>query len=100
MECCGSPILGVNEELSMDITQRKIRDAAGAGADLLCVVCPFCQLQFGRVQRILTARRVNHEPVPSILFSDLLGLSLGLDPEDLGIARNEVALRRVQDFLK
>jgi heterodisulfide reductase subunit B2 len=98
-ECCGSPVLGVNEDLSMDITQGKIRNARSAGADFLCVACPFCQLQFDRVQRILASRRPEHEPLPSILFTQLLGLSLGVDEEALGLAQNELDLMGIKSFL-
>lgn len=99
LECCGSPVLGVNQNLSMDITQGKIRDARLAGADFLCVVCPFCQLQFDRVQRIIMARRGGDGAIPSILFTQILGLCLGIDDKALGIAHNELELSGIVNFL-
>jgi heterodisulfide reductase subunit B len=93
LECCGSPLWGVNDELSMDIAERKTRDARDSGADYLCVVCPFCQLQFDRVQRILMSKRGRANPLPSILYTQLLGLSLG-------IAQNELDLTSIKKFLK
>lgn len=89
-ECCGSPLLGVNDELSMDLTLKKIESAAEAGADCLCVVCPFCQMQFDRVQKRMLAGRSSVQ-VPCLTFPHLLGLSLGIEPAVLSVDRNEIA---------
>lgn len=99
LECCGSPMLGINDELSMDLTETKIKDARGSGADFLCVACPYCQLQFDRVQRMLHSKRCSNGHLPSILFTQLLGLSLSIDSETLGIDQNELSLRGILDFL-
>lgn len=99
LECCGSPMLGINDELSMDLTETKIKDARRSGADFLCVACPYCQLQFDRVQRMLHSKRRSNGQLPSILFTQLLGLSLGIDSETLGMDRNELSLRGILDFL-
>lgn len=88
LDCCGSPVFGVNDELSMDLTQRKLASARQAGAALLCVACPYCQLQFDRVQRLIVAKRNPGYQLPSLLYPQLLGLCLGLEPEQLGIDRN------------
>ena len=37
LECCGAPLLGVNDTLSMDLTEKKLTDGIRAGADFLCV---------------------------------------------------------------
>jgi heterodisulfide reductase subunit B len=90
LECCGSPLWGINEELSLDLTENKILDAKRSGADFLCVACPFCQLQFDRVQRILHSLRDTKETLPSILYTQLIGLALGIDGKTLGIDKNEI----------
>jgi heterodisulfide reductase subunit B len=99
LECCGSPLWGVDNELSLDLTEKKIRGAKEAGADFLCVSCPFCQLQFDRVQRILIKRRGLEAAVPSLLYTQLLGLSLGIDESALGISLNEMDCRAIETFM-
>jgi len=99
LECCGSPMWGINDDLSMDLTQKKIADARKSGADYLCVACPFCQLQFDRVQKMLIARRNVNGRLPSILYTQLLGLSLGIDPEALGINKNELDISGILNFI-
>jgi heterodisulfide reductase subunit B len=90
LECCGAPLWGINDELSLDLMESKISDAQRSGADFLCVACPFCQLQFDRVQRILHTRRRTDHTLPSILYTQLMGLALGIDAKILGIDKNEI----------
>jgi heterodisulfide reductase subunit B len=85
LECCGSPVMGVNDQLSIDLTERKLSNAKTAGADAICVACPYCEYQFQKVQKRVTAARGPSCAPPSILFAQLLGLSLGIDEEQLGL---------------
>jgi heterodisulfide reductase subunit B len=91
LDCCGSPVSGVNDRLSTSLTRAKLASAREAGADLLCVVCPYCFIQIGRVQQSLAAAGEAAPPV--ILVHQLLGLALGLDPEALGMTDERVPVR-------
>jgi heterodisulfide reductase subunit B len=96
LECCGAPLWGINDELSMDLTLKKLNDGKESGAEYLCVACPYCHLQFDAVQKkIVTQRGVDH-PLPSILYPQLLGLSMGIDPETLGLKRNEIPIIEIE----
>ena len=97
-ECCGSPIWGTSDELSMELIQRKISDAQESDADYLCVSCPFCQLQFDRVQNTFLSKRNGTPRLPSIIYTQLLGLCLGVDDESLGIHLNELDISGIKRF--
>ena len=84
----------------MDLMERKIRDAGQSGADFLCTACPFCQLQFDKVQKMLVSKRNLKHYLPAILYPQLLGLSLGIDAGVLGIDKNELDLTGIMDFLQ
>jgi heterodisulfide reductase subunit B len=99
LDCCGSPLLGFDDELSLDITRKKIKDAEQSGADYLCTACVYCQLQFDRVQKIMVLPDNETRPLPSILYTQLLGLSLGIDKKVLGIDLNELAITGIEKFL-
>jgi len=90
LDCCGSPLMGVNAELSMDLTGKKLSNARQAGADCLCVVCPYCFQQFTRVQDMIVARRKPGFELPTILFQQLLGFALGIDERTLGLQPNQI----------
>ncbi|RLA85460.1 MAG: disulfide reductase [Deltaproteobacteria bacterium] len=81
LDCCGAPLLGVDDELSMGMLRRKVEDSLKAGAEVLCVACPYCQLQFEKMQ----PKALGEEVLPAVLISQLVGLALGLSPGDLGI---------------
>jgi heterodisulfide reductase subunit B len=99
VKCCGAPVWGVNDELSMDLTKKKITDARQSGAEYLCVSCAYCQLQFDRVQRLFSENRKDTDYLPSILYTQLLGLCLGVDAESLGIHQNELSISGIMDCL-
>jgi heterodisulfide reductase subunit B len=75
----------MNDELSMDLTRKKLDSAKSAGVDALCVTCPYCQYQFKTIQKMIVAQSGAAGTLPSILFPQLLGLSLGIDERNLGL---------------
>jgi heterodisulfide reductase subunit B len=100
LECCGAPLWGINDRLSMDLTLKKLKDGKKSGADYVCAACPYCHIQFDKVQKmILSQRNVNH-PLPSILYTQLLGLSMGIDRKVLGLEMNEIPVSGIEELLK
>jgi len=93
LECCGAPVLGINDDLSMNLTKRKLTDGKQAGADYLCTACPWCHLQFDSVQKMMIEQRRLNNHLPAILFPQLLGLAMGIDKEILGINMNLINIR-------
>jgi heterodisulfide reductase subunit B2 len=99
LECCGAPLWGINDRLSMDLTLKKLTDGKKSGADYVCAACPYCHIQFDKVQKmILSQRNVNH-PLPSILYTQLLGLSLGINRKALGLEMNEIPITGIEELL-
>ena len=99
LDCCGGPLLGTNDELAWDLTEKKLADARKAGAHYLTTGCTFCQVQFDSVQEIMaTVRGTNHH-VPSILYPQLLGLCMGLDKNVLMLDSNRIDITGIEGFL-
>ena len=99
LECCGAPLTGINDPLSQDLTRKKLESATDAGAAYLCSACPWCQLQFDTVQEQMISNGGGIQPVPSILYPQLLGLSLGIDYYKLGIDANRLSIRKILTFM-
>jgi len=99
MDCCGAPVFGTNDDLSMDFTEKKLVNARQSGADYLCDACPYCHIQFDTVQSMINRQRGGNHPLPSILYPQLLGLSLGIDSEILGLGENQIDITSVVKFL-
>jgi heterodisulfide reductase subunit B len=85
-QCCGDPLWEKNKELSLELANKKITDARQAGAKLLCVGCTHCLMQFERVQAKEMSGTEKDLQLPPLLYPQLLGFSLGLDGDDLGIS--------------
>jgi len=98
LECCGAPVMGVNDDLSMDITAKKLTNGKKAGADYLCAGCPYCQLQFDQVQKMMISQN-GSEALASIVYPQLLGLCLGIDEDTLGIHMNQLDITEITSFL-
>ncbi|MBC2693820.1 MAG: disulfide reductase [Desulfobacteraceae bacterium] len=98
LECCGAPVLGINDDLSMNLTKRKLTDGKKAGADYLCTACPWCHLQFDSVQKMMIEqRRIINNHLPAILFPQLLGLAMGIGKKTLGINMNQIDINAIGD---
>jgi heterodisulfide reductase subunit B len=99
LECCGAPLLGVNDRLSMELTHKKLDDGRKAGADYLCVACPYCQMQFDKVQQMIASLQNTNHCLPSMVFPQLLGLAMGIDADALGIGMNALDISNIESFL-
>jgi len=80
LDCCGDPLHEANGPLAEHMTRAKIADALESGAEALCSACPHCQLRFDAVQA------GSADPtIQTLLYTQLLGLALGLPAESLGL---------------
>ena len=99
LDCCGAPLFGINDELSMDLTKRKIINASESGADYLCDSCTYCHMQFDNVQQmIINSSHYENHALPAILYTQLLGLSLGIEGETLGLGYNRIDISKMEGF--
>ncbi|MFC1532510.1 CoB--CoM heterodisulfide reductase iron-sulfur subunit B family protein [Thermodesulfobacteriota bacterium] len=99
LECCGSPAMGINDDLSMSLTTKKLDDGLEAGADYLCTACPYCQIQFDTVQRMIVSGNGGNATLASILYPQLLGLCMGIDEDTLGIHMNKIDIKTIRSYI-
>ncbi|HHY96109.1 MAG TPA: hypothetical protein GX513_14045 [Firmicutes bacterium] len=88
--CCGGGVLGVDEDLALAMAQGKVEAVTRAGAGGLVVACPFCSIMYGSNQRKLEKRAGKKFDLPVLFYPQVVGLALGLDPEELGMGLNPV----------
>ena len=99
LDCCGAPLTGVNDDLSMDLTEKKLANARQSGADFLCDACSYCHIQFDTVQGMINNTTGKNNLLPPILYPQLLGLSLGIDGDTLGLGENKIDITSIKGFL-
>jgi heterodisulfide reductase subunit B len=86
--CCGRP--SMDEATSLAIAEHKLRSMREAGCDLITVACPFCFEQFDLGQTVLRRKHGLEFEIPVVYATQLIGLAMGLGPEELGLARHRI----------
>jgi heterodisulfide reductase subunit B len=84
-ECCGNTIIGINEEVPFQMAKEKLEHIKAVGAQALVTVCPSCHMMYDFNQpRIEKAFNANFS-LPVLHYTQLLGLAMGFQPEELGL---------------
>jgi heterodisulfide reductase subunit B len=92
--CCGAGggVRAAVKEVALDFTRHKLEKIREKGADCIVVACPFCMLQLdlGQLEVNGMFREMIKEPfqIPVFYYTQLLGLSMGINPNELGLIKN------------
>jgi len=81
-----SKLATVNKEV-FQIAGNKLLAIQNRGFDGVISVCPFCERMFERQEVISRVTRLNIS-IPSMYYTQLLGLAIGISPEKLGLQLN------------
>jgi len=100
MACCGFVRVGVDRDASLRIAGEKLRSIKSSEADIIVTFCGFCTLMFDRNQPIVERFLSEKYGIPVLLYPQLLGLAMGLKPEEVGIDENRVKPKVVLEMLK
>jgi heterodisulfide reductase subunit B2 len=93
--CCGGPVLPVDEESALAVAGRKLRAVSEKGADVLCLVCPFCAVMYDGNQKTIMERQGLDRDIPVLYLTQLLGIAMGFDRKQLGLNLNVVKTKDV-----
>jgi len=84
-DCCGAPIIGVNDKIPLYLAGDKLRNVKSVDAQALITVCPFCHMMFDinqpRIERLLE----EEFGIPVLHYPQLLGLAMGFTPQELAL---------------
>lgn len=94
-ECCGAPIIGVNDQIPLQLTREKLDHIRAVGAQALITICPFCHIMFDinqpRIERIFKEKF----GIPVLHYPQLLGLAMGFSPEELALEQLRVDASKI-----
>ncbi len=98
LKCCGAPLREKNEVLSLSIINQRFKEVGEAGADVLNVDCSHTLLQIKWAFKMLWPRSV--ELLKGVvLYPQLLGLAMGIAPEDLDLDENRPRAGFLSNYL-
>lgn len=89
--CCGGPIFMPQEEAAEDVAYKILTEAKKAGAEVIVTLCPLCHLMLDAKQKSLEIRRGEKIGIPVLYVTQLVGIALGLGPDELGLNMNAVS---------
>jgi len=84
-ECCGASLSMTHAEVVGRLGHKLLSMARQAGAECLAVACPLCQVNLDLRQADAAKAHGALPPTPVLYVTQLLGLALGLSPQELGL---------------
>lgn len=84
-ECCGASLGVSNLDIAVRLINKIIKAAVESGADCFVVACPFCHLNIDWHQKNVNKKLGTSYDIPVFYFTELLGLAMGLSPDELGL---------------
>ena len=84
--CCGGSETGTLPEVGLHLVYILLKEAIRRGADVIATICPLCQFNLEAYQDKI-ASRYEKISMPVVYFSQILGLSMGLSPKEVGLQR-------------
>lgn len=89
-DCCGGPVLPVDEKTALAVARGKLDHISQTDADAMCLVCPFCSVMYDSNQKGIETEFETTYNLPVLYLTQLLGLAMGFDRKDLGLNMNVV----------
>jgi heterodisulfide reductase subunit B len=90
LACCGGGVLAMDEQVALAMAQRKLEHIRAEQADAMILFCPFCSIMYESNQRKIEKAFGTEYKLPVLFYPQLLGLALGLEPDELGLKMNRV----------
>ena len=94
-ECCGGGLLAIDEGISLQMSRDKLEHVKESGADAMNLVCPFCSVMYDDNQRKIEKTFGAEYNIPVLYYPQILGLAVGLEPEELGLNMNRVSTAKI-----
>ena len=94
-KCCGFQADLVNLDSAVALTSDRLLDAKNNGADCVVTPCPFCHINLDNYQGMAEKKVRTKIRLPVFHLSQMVGLSMGMTPDELGLDRHLVSPKNV-----
>jgi heterodisulfide reductase subunit B len=95
VECCGGGLSLSRTDVVVQLTESILDMATAAGADCIAVSCPMCQVNLDLRQQDIRKQTGKDHQIPVVYISQLLGLGLGIEADELGFDKLMVSAASV-----
>jgi succinate dehydrogenase / fumarate reductase, cytochrome b subunit len=97
-ECCGFHTAAHDERISIKLTGRHIASAKSNGAKTMVTPCPLCHTVLDGFQREIERDMREKLDMPVLHLPQLVGLALGLSPQELRLDRHIVSVDGLRGY--
>ncbi|MFX0117541.1 MAG: CoB--CoM heterodisulfide reductase iron-sulfur subunit B family protein [Candidatus Hodarchaeota archaeon] len=94
--CCGAGSKTTDPRISLEASAEKLESLTSTGADMMILYCPTCYLQYEVGQLVMRKDLGKNFNLPVMYYPELLGISMGMDPKDLGIDQHRIKPKFLQ----
>jgi len=94
-ECCGAPSVGVNDKVALMLARDKLDHVKTVGAQALITSCPFCHIMFDTNELRIERMFAEKYGIPILHYPQLLGLAIGMTPEELAFKELRVDTSKI-----
>jgi heterodisulfide reductase subunit B len=91
-KCCGGSLTGTLPEAGLRLSYILLKEAIKRGADVIATVCPLCQFNLDAYHGKIAAKW-EPVPIPTVYFSQLMGLAFGLPDDQVVLHRGMVPMK-------
>jgi len=89
-ECCGAPSVGVSDKIALQLARDKLSHVKQVDAQALITICPFCHIMYDTNELRIEKMFNEVYGIPVLHYPQLLGLALGITPEELAFGELRV----------
>jgi heterodisulfide reductase subunit B len=89
---CGSFFGKVSDEAGLKLAKNILDDVKSSGAGAIVATCPFCIMQLEVGQLKLRESEMKEYEIPVIHYIDVLGLAMGMKPDELGLDLRRISV--------
>ncbi|HUU26698.1 MAG TPA: CoB--CoM heterodisulfide reductase iron-sulfur subunit B family protein [archaeon] len=87
-KCCGGMLMITQQEAGLELVGQILSQAKEEGADCISTACPLCQINLEAYQAKASRTIGKDCRIPVLYFTQLVGITLGLEPKDLALRDN------------
>jgi heterodisulfide reductase subunit B len=93
-KCCGGSLTGTVPEAGLRMCYILLKEAVRRGADVIATICPLCQFNLDGYHDQI-AKKWGAARIPTVYFTQLMGLAFGIDRKELGLQRHFVSTKNI-----
>jgi heterodisulfide reductase subunit B len=94
-ECCGAPSVGVSDKIALQLARDKLNHIKAVGAEAMVTICPFCHIMYDTNELRIEKMFSEVYGIPVLHYPQLLGLAMGLKPDELAFNELRVDVSKV-----